>query len=232
MHRPAQTTMPPSPVRSIELAWLVVLLFVSPARAGAVDASGPVSPGDLTAIERDDAAAEKAAEAGDVRTALKYFDYFGHEQEAFAKATVEYRRARHTLRTAVTDKFGRPAWRRAAASLGSSRRGRDRRRSARREGDVVYVRDGGARHETPYVRDDGVWKVSVREVLLLAVRARIGKDVEYEEADLHVLAGKMAGVLGGRAERLRSIAESVRSGRIGATEQLEQAIKSVRGGGS
>lgn len=223
--------IPTPPVRSIAVRWLVALLVACPVRAASDTAPVAVSVVELTGIERDDAAAEKAAEAGDVRAALRYYAYFGHEQEAFAKSTVEYRRARHDLRAAVTEELGRPAWRRAASSLGGPR-GRDENRSARREGDVVYVRHAQARHETPYVRTDGVWKVSVRDVLLLAVRARLGEDVEYEEADLHALAGKMAAVLSERAERLRSVAGSVRSGTIASTEQLEQAIKSVRGGGS
>ena len=191
------------------------------------------SPADLRAIDGDDAAAEKAAAAGDVEKALKYFDYFGHEQERFARATVEYRRARHALGEVVTDVLGEDTWRRTAASLGVARHGRrDREPAVRREGRVVFVKHRGARHETPYVLSDGVWKVSVRDVLLLAVRARLGPEAEVEEADLHVLAGKMGDVLHDRSKRIRSVADGVRSGKIRSNRELEEAIESVREGAS
>jgi hypothetical protein len=195
--------------------------------------SAAVSQDELRSIDRDDAAAEKAAASGDVEAALKYFEYFGHEQERFARATVEYRRARHALAEVVTDKLGEDTWRRTAASLGVARHGRrDREPAVRREGRVVYVKHGGARHETPYVLSDGAWKVSVRDVLLLALRARFGVGLTYEEADLHVLAGKMGDVLERRSKRIRTVADSVRTGKIRSRAELEAAVESIKEGGT
>src|SRR5687768_15349420 len=53
---------------------------------------------ELKALDRDEAAAEAAADTGDVREALRYFDYFGHEHEAFATAVLKYGRAQRRLR--------------------------------------------------------------------------------------------------------------------------------------
>src|SRR5947208_2384576 len=72
----------------------------------------------LAAIDRDDAAAEGALAKGDVEATLRYFDYFGHEQEDFARATLEYRLARQKLGEAVRESLGRRAWGRAARALG------------------------------------------------------------------------------------------------------------------
>ena len=49
----------------------------------------------------------------------------------------------------------------------------------RREGAVLYVRNAGAQHEVPYVKVNGVWKVSVRDVLLVALKSRFGDDVHF-----------------------------------------------------
>jgi hypothetical protein len=207
---------------------LVLLALAAPSRAGDV----PDAPDDLKALARDDAAAEAAVAAGDVRGALRYFDYFGHEQEDFARASVEYRIARQKLREAVRGAFGRRAWARAAAALGvpPMRRGGDGERpSLRRQGNILYLKQPGGENEVPYVNADGVWKVSVRDVLLAALRARFGPAVEYEEADLFVLAGKMARVLRGRAEQISSLAEDVREKRVATREQLHDAIDRIRG---
>ena len=184
---------------------------------------------DLEDIDRDDAAAEAAADRGDLPAALRYMDFFGHEQEAFASAVLEYGRDQRKLRKAVLDSLGERAWRHAAAALGvPHHRGRGEGRSVRREGDVVYVRNAGAEFETPYVKVNGVWKVSVRDVLLTAIRARFGEREKVEEADLHVLAGKMATVIRRRSKGLSELAESVRAGRIRTDAALREAAQALR----
>ena len=187
---------------------------------------------DLKALDRDDAAAEAALGAGDLESALKYFDYFGHEQEDFARATLEYRVARQKLAEDVRKAMGRRAWGRAARLLGVPRhwRGGDAERSVRREGKVVYLKNPGAGNEVPYVNVGGVWKVSVRDVLITALRARFGTSVAFEEADLFVLAGKSGRVLRERAARLSSLAEDVRTKRVATVEQLDAAIDQVKRG--
>ena len=204
---------------------LVLLSCALAARASAPTAD------ELRSLDRDDAAAEAAVVRGDVDGALKHFDYSGHEQEEFARATLEYRLARQKLRDAVRERFGRRAWARAAAALGVPRHWRGEGaapRTVRRDGNVVYVRTGNANNEVPYVRVDGVWKVSVRDVLATAVKARFGPAVEYEEADLYVLAGKMGRVLRARAGRLSSLADDVRAKRVRSTDELQAAIKDIR----
>ena len=201
-------------------------LVMSCAAAPAVD---PLTPEEISALDRDDAAAEAAADRGDFSVALRYMDYFGHEQEDFALAVLEYGRDQRALRRAVTDKLGQRAWRQTAAALGVPRHDREGRK-VRREGGVVFVRNEGARHDVPYVRVRGVWKVSVRDVLLNAIKASLGDDAKVEEADLHVLAGKMGDVLRDRGKRLESITDSVRSGKIRSTAELEAAVESVREG--
>jgi len=183
----------------------------------------------MEALDRDDAAAEAAADAGDMPAALRYVDYFGHEQEDFATAMLEYGRSQRALRRAVETKFGGDTWAQAAAALGVPRhqRGKDKR-TVRREGDVVYVKNFGAEHEAPYVNVDGVWKVSVRDVLLTALRARFGRDVKVEEADLHVLAGKSAKVIRKRSDGLSGLADSVESGGIKSEDALRAAIDKLR----
>jgi hypothetical protein len=203
---------------------LVLLLAVTaPARAG--------EDADLQSLDRDDAAAEAALARGDVQGALKYFDYFGHEQEDFARATLEHRLARQKLRDAVREAFGRRAWARAAAALGVGHhwRGDDAAaRTVRRDGDVLYVKLAGGDHEIPYVKVDGVWKLSIRDVLATAVKARFGRAVEYEEADLYVLAGKMARVLRERAGQLAALADDVKSKRVKNTDELHAAVERIR----
>jgi hypothetical protein len=120
---------------------------------------------------------------------------------------------------------------RAAVALGVPPlpRGEDNeRRSVRREGNVLYAKVPGGANEVPYVKVDGVWKVSVRDVLITALRARFGPAVEYEEADLFVLAGKMGRVLRGRADQLSSLAEDVRLKRVASPGQLREAIDRIR----
>jgi len=213
---------------------MVLALFASGfgAIAGAAPAATEGQAIDLSALGRDDDAAEAALASGDVSAALRYFDYDGHEQEDFARATLEYRRARQALGDVVRDTFGRATWSKAAVLLGVPRHRRggagEPDRVARRDGSVVYVKNLGANNEVPYVNVDGVWKVSVRDVLLTALRARFGKSVEYEEADLHVLAGKMARVLRGRAKQLSSMADDVKAKRFRSADDLLDAVDRVR----
>jgi hypothetical protein len=205
---------------------LVLLTLALPVRGDA-----PVPADDLKALDRDDAAADAAVASGDVPGALRYFDYFGHEQEDFARASVEYRVARQKLREAVRGAFGRREWMRAASALGVPPlpRGEDGAQpSLRRDGNVLYVKVPGGANEVPYVKVDGVWKVSVRDVLITALRARFGPAVEYEEADLFVLAGKMGRVLRGRARQLSALAEDVRAKRVASPEELREAVDRIR----
>ena len=209
------------------LLLLALLVVTLPARAGG-DAPVPI---DLKSLDRDDAAAEAALARGDVDGALKYFDYFGHEQEEFARATLEHRLARQELRGAVREAFGRRAWGRAAAALGVPRHWRGRgaaQRSLRREGKVIYVKSAGGENEVPYVNVGGVWKLSVRDVLAAAVKTRFGPSVEYEEADLFVLAGKMARVLRTRASQLSALVDDVKSKRVKTSDELYAAIHRIR----
>jgi len=208
----------------------VVLVSALPGRAASPPAPETARV-DLQSLDRDDAAAEAALESGDVDAALKYFDYFGHEQEDFCRATLEYRLARRKLEDAVRASLGNRTWGRTARALGVPRhwRGRgDGERSTRRDGNVVYVKNPGAGNEVPYVYLDGRWKVSVRDVLATALRARFGASVEFEEADLYVLAGKTAKVLRGRAGRLSELAEDVRAKRVATDEQLADAVDRIR----
>ena len=196
---------------------------------GAGSSNATVTEAELADLNRDDAAAEAAADRGDFTAALRYVDFFGHEQEEFATSILEYGRDQRKLRKAVSDRLGERAWRHAAAALGIPRhRGRDEGRSVRREGDVVLVRNSGAEFDTPYVKVGGVWKVSVRDVLLNAIHARFGRDEKVEEADLHVLAGKMAAVIRRRAKGLSDLAESVRAGRIRSDPDLREAARALR----
>jgi hypothetical protein len=214
------------PLRPVAALILALLAGAPPARADS-------PPADLKALDRDDAAAEAALASGDLAAALNYFDYFGHEQEDFCRATLEYRLARQELGNAVRQALGRRAWGRAARVLAVPRHNRGRGpadRTVRREGSVVYLRNAGAANEVPYVNVNGVWKVSTREVLATALRARFGKDVEYEEADLYVLAGKMAHVLRGRARQLSELTADVREKRITTAEQLNAAVEKIRRG--
>lgn len=196
----------------------------------------PLTDKERADLDRDEAAAEAAGARGDLAGALRYMDYFGHEQEDFAAAMLEYDRSQGDLRRAVIDKLGQRAWRRTAAALGiprHRRRGRDGDdaegdRTLRREGRIVYIRNAGARHDIPYVNVDGVWKVSVRDVLLTALKARFGPGVKFEEADLHVLAGKMAKVVRRRGKRLADLAASVRAGRVATPDALREAAAALR----
>ena len=184
---------------------------------------------DLKALDRDDAAAESAIDTGDLQKALRFVDFFGHEQEDFATATLQYGRSQLALRRAVVEAFGEKAWTETATALGVPRHDHDKgRRSVRREGDVVFVKNAGAEHEVPYVKVGGVWKLSVREVLLVALTARFGRDVKVEEADLHVLAGKMAKVVRKRSDDLSSLADSVRDGRVRSPGALRKAAEALR----
>jgi hypothetical protein len=199
----------------------------TPGRPAAVPA--PPTTKDLDDLDRDDAAAEAAADRGDFSAALRYMDFFGHEQEEFATAMLEFGRDQRKLRKAVVDSIGDRAWRHAAAALGvPHHRPRGEERSVRREGEVVYVRNGGAEFESPYVKVGGVWKVSVRDILLTAIRARFGPKEKVEEADLHVLAGKMAKVIRGRSKGLSDLAEAVRTGRIRTDAALREAAENLR----
>ena len=214
------------PLRPTVALLLTLLTCAPPVRA-------ETPPVDLRALDRDDAAAESALSSGDLDAALKYFDYFGHEQEDFCRATLEYRAARQELGRAVLDVLGRRTWARAARALGVPRHNRGRGpadRSVRRDGAVVYLRNVGASNEVPYVNVDGVWKVSVREVLVTALRARFGRIVAYEEADLYVLAGKTGRVLRARASQLSGLAADVRAKRITSAEQLDAAVGRIRRG--
>src|SRR2546423_4333660 len=103
---------------------------------------------EMEALDRDEAAAEAAMDAGDLQKALLYIDYFGHEQEAFATAMLEYGRSQRALRRAVEKKFGDDAWTQAAKALGVPHHDRDKeKRTVRRHGGVVYVKNFGAEHE-------------------------------------------------------------------------------------
>ena len=211
-------------MRSLLLPLLLLHLTFAARGAGA----GEV---DLKALDRDDAAAEAALARGDLDGALKYFDYFGHEQEDFARATLEHRLARQKLRDAVRESFGRRTWGRAAAALGVPRHWRGPGgvpRTLRRDGNVVYVKAPGGKNEVPYVNVDGVWKLSVRDVLASAVKARFGPSVDYEEADLFVLAGKMAKVLRTRADQLSALAEDAKAKRVKTEDELFAAIQKIR----
>jgi len=203
---------------------LVLLVFVAAAPAD----SRPTDK-ELAEIDRDDAAAEAAADRGDFTAALRYMDFFGHEQEEFATAMLEYGRDQRMLQRAVVDKLGERAWRRAADALGVPHHRREGR-TARREGEVVFVRNAGAQHDAPYVKVNGVWKLSVRDVLLTAVKARLGKDVKFEEADLHVLAGKMAKVVRQRAKGMSDLADAVKAGRIASEGALRDSVEALRRG--
>lgn len=213
---------------------LLAALGTPPPRAAPeapAKASTELTEKELAEIDRDDAAGEAAADAGDFTRALRYMDFFGHEQEDFATAVLEYGRDQRTLRRAVLDKLGERAWRHAAAALGvPRRRGRGTGRTARREGDIVFLRNEGAEHDVPYVKVGGVWKVSVRDVLLGAVKASLGEDAKFEEADLHVLAGKMAKVIRQRGKGMSDLAERVRSGRIASDAELREAAGTLRRG--
>jgi len=214
-------------------ALLVFSVLLVPAMAARADSTPTTRNAgiDLQSLDRDDAAAEAALEAGDLAAALKYFDYFGHEQEDFCRATLEYRLARRKLEEAVRTSLGNRAWGRTARALGvpRHRRGRgDEGRVARRDDNVVYVKNPGAGNEVPYVYDDGRWKVSARNVLVTALRARFGSAVEFEEADLFVLAGKTAKVLRARAGRIAALAEDVRLKRVATADQLDEAVWQIR----
>ena len=209
---------------------IVLLLSLLAGAAPAPAAARPTAQ-EMEALDRDDAAAEAAADAGDFKAALRYMDFFGHEEEEFATAMLEYGREQRALRGAVVDKLGERAWRQSAAALGVARHSRAKEgRKIRREGEIVYVRNVGADHDVPYVKVNGLWKVSVRDVLLTGVRARFGPDEKVEEADLHVLAGKMATVVGQRAKDLAGLAESVQAGRIQSAAALRQAAEALRKG--
>lgn len=198
---------------------------------GARGADAPPSKMELADLDRDDAAAEAAADRGDFPAALRYMDFFGHEQEEFATAMLEYGRDQRKLRKAVVDALGERAWLHAADALGvPHHKPRGEGRSARREGDVLYVRNGGAEFESPYVKVGGVWKVSVRDVLLTAIHARFGPKEKVEEADLHVLAGKMAKVIRGRSKGLSDLTEAVRTGQIRTDAALREATENLRRG--
>jgi hypothetical protein len=201
-----------------------------PGRAPGRTADGAsLDPQDLKDLDRDDAAAEAAADRGDFSVALRYMDYFGHEQEDFALAVLEYGRDQRKLREAVTDRLGQTAWRQAAATLGVPRhRARGEGRTVTRKGEVLHVRNAGAEHDVPYVKVGRVWKVSVRDVLLNAVKARLGEDAKVEEADLHVLAGKMAKVIRQRGKGLSDLADAVRAGRVASEADLRRAAQALR----
>jgi hypothetical protein len=208
----------------------VLLVHASVARADSVRTT-PGARIDLQSLDRDDAAAEAALESGDLDAAVKYFDYFGHEQEDFCRATLEYRLARRKLEDAVRASLGNRTWGRTARALGVPRHWRGRgegERSARRQGEVVYVKNPGAGNEVPYVYVEGHWKVSVRDVLVTALRARFGPSVGFEEADLYVLAGKTAKVLRARGARLSALADDVRAKRVATGEQLAAAVDGIR----
>ena len=212
----------------LPILWICLLAAAAPGGA----ATTAVDPNELQALDRDEAAAEAAADAGDFSTALRYMDYFGHEQEAFATAILEYGRDQRKLRRAVLDKLGDRAWRRAARALGiprHRRRGREAEgRTVRKEGNVILVRNSGAEHDVPYVKVDGVWKISVRDVLLIAVRARLGSEAKVEEADVHVLAGKMAKVIARRGKGMSDLADAVRAGRVDSDAALREAAEALR----
>ena len=215
-------------MRRWALLSLIPVLLASP---GAGPSPAPAGPSaDLRAIDRDNAAAEAALAAGELDAALRYFQYVGHEQEDFARASLEHRIAREKFGAAVREAFGRREWSRAARALGvPRRRGRNPpQRSLRRDGDVLYVKTANAAAEVPYVHADGVWKLSVRDVLLAGVRARLGPDVEYEEADLFNLAGKMGRVLRARAAQLTSLADDVRAGHVKSSDELHAAVTRIR----
>jgi hypothetical protein len=213
-------------------ALLVPLILFAQALPARADTPAAATTGtDLKALDRDDAAAEEALDSGDLDAALKYFDYFGHEQEDFCRATLEYRLARRKLEDAIRASLGNRAWGRTARALGIPRHGRggdDSDRAVRREGAVVYVKNPGAGNEVPYVYEDGRWKVSARDVLVVALRARFGASVKFEEADLYVLAGKTARVLRERAGRLSALADDVRSKRVATADQLDAAVWQAR----
>jgi hypothetical protein len=119
----------------------------------------------------------------------------------------------------------------AGAGRAASRTGPGKlQRTARREGAVLYVKNAGAAHEVPYVNPDGTWKVSVREVLVIALRARFGPSVTYEEADLYVLAGKTGKVLRDRAAKIAALTEDLRAKRVASAEQLHESIDRIRRG--
>src|SRR5688500_6288865 len=126
----------------------ILALFVLPVWARADTAStSPIAPSIQQALGRDDAAAAKALAAADLAGAMRYFDYVGHEQKDFGRATLEYRLARQKLGVAVRETLGRRAWGRAARLLGVPRHGRgpgELERSVRREGAVLFVQNTGA----------------------------------------------------------------------------------------
>ena len=62
----------------------------------------------------------------------------------------------------------------------------------------------------------------------VAIRARFGANEKVEEADLHVLAGKMAKVIRGRSQGLADLADAVRAGRIRTDAALREAADNLR----
>ena len=230
-------------MRPARLTIMTMLLFVSPLAGAAASedttTTNPTPPDQptakqLAALDRDSAAAEAAAAKGDIDTARRYVDLSGHEQEALARAMLEYGAAQASLRKAVIKRFGDTAWREAARTLRMPERSvasRSKRRVRLAEG-VLYVKQQGVSTETPYVNVEGVWKLSVRDVVYQAIKGAL-KDrppEEIEEATLFGVAGKIAKVLQGRAQTLTGLADAVASGKFESVEQFNDAVANVEGG--
>jgi hypothetical protein len=99
------------------------------------------------------------------------------------------------------------------------------RRSARLEGGVLYVRNRRARSEVPYVKADGVWKLSIGGIVRLTLKASLGDEQPVDEATLHAAAGKMAAVVRERNEHLSRIAAGVRAGRLTTPAAATEAAR-------
>lgn len=183
---------------------------------------------ELAELDRHNAAAEKAAEAEDWDEALKYIDYSGHEQEALARATIEYGAAQAKLRTAAVERFGADAWKTAAGALNIPERPRPEKskRAVRKEEGILYVKNKGAKTEVPYVKVDGIWKLSIRDVVFLAIKGVLG-DREVEESTLFLIAGKTAKKQQERNEKLLALARDVEAGTYESAEAFQQAAAAL-----
>lgn len=217
----------PLTILLLALLLLTTPLFAADAPAGADEAEGkPATAAQLKALDRDIAAADAAAAKRDLDAALAYVDYTGHEQEALARAMLQYGARQAELKAAVTKHLGKKAWPQAAKALGLPDRPRPARskRTARVIEGVLFVRSTEAGTEVPYVKIDGVWKLSIREVVYLALR-KAGVTTDVEEAVLFTVAGKTAKLLEKRNQHLHDLAEGVKAGELKTVDDLKRKAR-------